>query len=344
MYFNTVYFALLVTSLAEAAPPYNDVEPILQQGRVHGDLNPYPAKPRVAFRPDGTFKLTIFSDLHYGENPWDAWGPEQDFNSTRLMNTVLDDEKPDYVQVPLCTPDDYVIHRRQFSVLNGDLITGENTFRENSTTLIDEIVAPLNAAKVPFSSTHGNHDNQANISHAEEILREQKVAPLSYTRMAPVGVGGVGGPGNYWVPVYRKKTDASPVLILWFFDSRGGFSLGNNSTRIPDWVDRSVSEWIESETGAMNAAWGSAETRGALAFVHIPPHVATDLQNNLDSETEPGLNADSLNGGGSVQATTIASDFGQDNIFWNTVNRNIKNLHAIFSGHGMANCFPEVEV
>lgn len=61
------------------------------------------------------------------------------------------------------------------SVLNGDLITGESmleqslfvvdqkveanrmedTFRENSTSLIDEIVAPLNEAKIPFSSTHG---------------------------------------------------------------------------------------------------------------------------------------------------------------------------------------------
>ena len=31
--------------------------------------------------------------------PWDAWGPEQDVNSTRLMRTVLADEKPDYVCV-----------------------------------------------------------------------------------------------------------------------------------------------------------------------------------------------------------------------------------------------------
>ena len=30
-----------------------------------------------------------------------------------------------------------------------------DTFKENATTLIDEIVAPLNAAKVPFSSSHG---------------------------------------------------------------------------------------------------------------------------------------------------------------------------------------------
>ena len=30
-----------------------------------------------------------------------------------------------------------------------------DTFRENSTSLIDEIVAPLNEAQIPFSSTHG---------------------------------------------------------------------------------------------------------------------------------------------------------------------------------------------
>ncbi|KAG6906472.1 hypothetical protein DXG01_013799 [Tephrocybe rancida] len=251
------------------------------------------------------------------------------------MKAVLKDEQPDYV------------------VLNGDLITGENTFRENSTTLIDEIVGPLNAAKVPFSSSHGvrlnfvfnsprsqqtqNHDNQANITHAEEILREQKVAPLSYTRMAPSGVGGVGGPGNYWVPIYRRKTDASPALVLWFFDSRGGFSAGPNSTRLPDWVDSSVAQWIKTETHAMNAAWGSADKRGALAFVHIPPHIVTDLQNSLDSDRNPGLNADSVNGEGTVQATTIVTDFGKDDVFWDAVNKNIKNLHAVISGHDHGN-------
>lgn len=60
-------------------------------------LNPYPTKPKVAFKSDGTFKITVFSDLHYGENPWDDWGPEQDVNSSRLMRTVLSSERPDYV-------------------------------------------------------------------------------------------------------------------------------------------------------------------------------------------------------------------------------------------------------
>lgn len=60
-------------------------------------LDPYPGKPKVTFKEDGTFKITVFSDLHYGENPWDAWGPQQDVNSTRLMRIVLASEKPDYV-------------------------------------------------------------------------------------------------------------------------------------------------------------------------------------------------------------------------------------------------------
>ena len=62
-------------------------------------MNPYASKPRLTFRDDGTFKITVFSDLHYGENPWDDWGPQQDVNSTRLMNTVFTSEKPDYVSV-----------------------------------------------------------------------------------------------------------------------------------------------------------------------------------------------------------------------------------------------------
>jgi hypothetical protein len=104
-----------------------------------------------------------------------------------------------------------------------------------------------------------NHDNEPNITHLDEILREQNMAPLSYTRRAPPEIGGEGGPGTYWVPVrmilyqylrcckyflpFRSMNmfmvrqtrvsaylslvrsiltlDRVPVLILWFFDSRG---------------------------------------------------------------------------------------------------------------------------
>ncbi|KAI0634996.1 Metallo-dependent phosphatase [Trametes polyzona] len=285
------------------------------------ELDPYREKPRLTFRQDGTFKITVFSDLHYGENPWDDWGPQQDVDSTQLMNTVLNDEKPDYV------------------VLNGDLITGENTFRENSTTLIDEIVAPLNKLKIPFSSTHGNHDNEPNITHAEEIRRELRVAPLSYTRTAPSWADGEGyGPGTYWVPVYTKASDRRPSLILWFFDSRGGFSEGANSTALPDWVDAKVADWVKLTVAKMNYAWGPADKvrRGSLAFVHIPPHAVQALQPGLNSTQDPGLNADLL-GSGSTQASGEPANAGKDEPFWDAVNAEIKNLHAVISGHDHGN-------
>jgi hypothetical protein len=95
-----------------------------------------------------------------------------------------------------------------------------------------------------------------------------------------------------FVQVYRRLHDASPVLVLWFFDSRGktwsivlsyyhltvlhtgGNSPGNDSHPVPDYVDPSVATWIASETAGMDAVWGPSEDRGALAFVHIPPYVS----------------------------------------------------------------------
>ncbi|KAH8116220.1 Metallo-dependent phosphatase [Phellopilus nigrolimitatus] len=333
-------YAVPAVGALPAAAPREPVALAIERAATASSADvpdPYPDKPRVTFNSNGTFKITVFSDLHFGENPWDAWGPEQDVNSTRLMRTVLADEKPDYV------------------VLNGDLITGESelnsplllallvseidlpdTFRENSTKLIDEIMVPINEAQVKFSSTYGNHDNEANITHLEEIKRELLVAPRSYTRVAPPGIGGEEGPGTYWVPVYTKESDSAPSLILWFFDSRGGFSEGTGATAVPDWVDSTVAGWIESESAAMNAAWGPAENRGALAFVHIPPHTIQALQPGLNSTQDPGLNADLL-GSGSTQATTAASSAGNDDPFWDALNANVKNLHAVISGHDHGN-------
>ncbi|KAJ3571996.1 hypothetical protein NP233_g3383 [Leucocoprinus birnbaumii] len=270
------------------------------------DLNPYPNKPRIVFRKDGTLKITVFSDLHYGENPWDWWGPVQDANSTRLMKRVLKDEQPDFVST--------------------------DTFKENATSLIDEIVAPLNAVKVPFSSSHGNHDNQVNITHAEEIARERKVAPLSYTRTAPSGVGGAEGPGNYWVPIYRNIRDKSPSLIVWFFDSRGGVSQQNDLNE--DFVDPSVAGWMASEVQAMEKAWGPGTTRSSLAFVHIPPHYITAVQTTITPQKNP---ADILDGIGSVQATFDPAFAGKDAPFWDAVKQNLKNLVAVISGHDHGN-------
>lgn len=51
-----------------------------------------------------------------------------------------------------------------------------------------------------------------------------------------------------------------------------GRTQGSDPQQLPDWVDTSVADWIKSETALMDEYWGPADrTRGALAFVHIPP-------------------------------------------------------------------------
>lgn len=60
---------------------------------------------------DPSFQITIFADLHFGEEPSTIWGPEQDVNTTRAMEAVLSHETPDLV------------------VLLGDLITSDKRYR-----------------------------------------------------------------------------------------------------------------------------------------------------------------------------------------------------------------------
>ena len=121
------------------------------------------------------------------------------------MNTVLDHESP------------------QLAVLNGDLITGENTYVHNSTKYVDQLLAPLVARRVPWASTYGNHDQQFNLSTARMLAVERGYGALSHTRDM-VGVPRAGT-SNYYVPVYGSGGDDDdvPALMLWFFDSRGGY-------------------------------------------------------------------------------------------------------------------------
>lgn len=96
----------------------------------------------LKFTSEGTFQISIFEDLHFGENAWDSWGPQQDVNSLVVMNEILNAEA------------------QQLVVLNGDLITGENAYLENATHYVDEIVGPLVQRGLSWASTYGNHDSE----------------------------------------------------------------------------------------------------------------------------------------------------------------------------------------
>lgn len=266
---------------------------------------------------------------------WDSWGPQQDINTVKVINQVLDKESP------------------QLVVLNGDLITGENTFKENSTVYVDQIVDPLVKRSLTWASTYGNHDNDYNIT-GEAILERENLWPNSRTRsMVP---GPNAGVSNYYLSVYPANCTfpaaeeaaayCSPDLILWFFDSRGGhryqqLDANGNPVGLQNWVDTSVVNWFQ-QTNAELINRNGGEVIPSLAFVHIPTNASQALQTEapgVDPSRQPGINddyvlaaqgqgwcADGLTNDGSC-------DYGAQDVPFMQAITATKGLMAVFSGH-----------
>ncbi|KAJ9620273.1 hypothetical protein H2203_008038 [Taxawa tesnikishii (nom. ined.)] len=252
--------------------------------------------PALRFGKDGTFQLSVFEDLHFGEAENLGWGPQQDFNSTRVMNSVLSTES------------------QQLVVLNGDLITGENTYLANSSHYMDQIVAPLVQRNRPWAST----------------LTQSLVSSPN------------AGVSNYYIPVYSSSSSRTPALLLWFFDSRGGNyfqQLGFNGLPVPqpNWVDQSVVAWFQKTNTALTRKHNNIIP--SVAFVHIPVNAMLAFQiQGVDAHREPGINDDVplvqqgyTQGQGEVSGTAFTYS-GQDIPFMSAL-LETQELMAVFSGH-----------
>lgn len=233
-------------------------------------------------------------------------------------------------------------------VLNGDLITGENTFLENSTTYVDQIVGPLVERGLTWASTYGNHDYDYNISGNAILAREKQWKNSRTTQMV---FGDDAGVSNYYLPVYDgncTNEDCAPELLLWFFDSRGGFKYQQrheNGDRVgqPDWVDFSVVNWFLQTNAELVNKY--SKTIPSLGFVHIPTFASYMLQEGgIDPHAEPGINddyplapqaqgwcADGRNDG-------TCSYGGQDIPFMQAIST-VPGMMAVFSGHDHGDTF-----
>jgi hypothetical protein len=252
----------------------------------------------------------------------------QDINSVKVLNKVLDYEAS-----------------LDLVVLNGDLITGENTYKENATTYIDQIVGPMVSRSLPWASTYGNHDSDYNISRGAILEREQQW-PNARTKQMVFGPN--TGVTNYYLPVYGSDcksadgTGCTPSLLLWFFDSRGGFLYqqkdpSGNRVGQPDWVDESVVAWYTTTSAALQQQYGRIIP--SLAFVHIPVNASLALQGKgVDSHRQPGINDDvplAQQAGGWCADGSNAPGCnygGQDVPFMRAIT-STPGLMALFSGH-----------
>lgn len=236
-------------------------------------------------------------------------------------------------------------------MLNGDLITGENTFKENSTTYVDQIVGPLVERNLTWASTYGNHDNDFNLT-GEGILERESLWPNSRTRsMVP---GPDAGVTNYYLPVYPANctlsesaamTTCAPELILWFFDSRGGhryqeLDAEGNPVGLQNWVDTGVVSWFQ-QTNAELVSRNGNRAIPSLAFVHIPANASQALQTKagVDPSRQPGINDDyplAAQGQGwcADGATNDGTcDYGGQDVPFMQAITTTQGLMAVFSGH-----------
>ncbi|KAL7625255.1 hypothetical protein AAE478_004471 [Parahypoxylon ruwenzoriense] len=315
-----MFFASVLIWLAFAAST-SEAKPIAK--RFINSTHPFGS---LSFDDDGKFQISIFEDLHFGENAWDQWGPQQDINSVKVINEILDVESPGLV------------------ILNGDLITGENTFAGNSTQYVDQIVGPLVDRGLTWASTYGNHDYDFNISGNSILAREKQWRNSRTTQMVFDSEAGVS---NYYLPVYDGiSQNSTPELLLWFFDSRGGFRFQQHDEfgeRVgqPNWVDFSVVNWFLQTNAELVNKYNRVIP--SLAFVHIPVFAASVLQQvGVDPHTEPGVNDDNplapqAQGWCADGRNDGTCDYGGQDIPFMQAISEVPGLMAVFSGHDHGN-------
>lgn len=195
---------------------------------------------RLAFRPDKTFKVVVFADMHFGE------ADDKDQDSLILQRNVLDAEQPDLV------------------VFSGDLVSGwrGHSKRGWMEQMMRKILEYPNSQGYPHAIALGNHDAEANLDRAGVLKQDRAISgDLSYSQVGPEDITGAS---NYYIEVHSGVSghEDRVDLRLWFFDSMSRGCEGNSSS----WgcVARDTIEWY-SELNTELIPVGQQ-----IAFVHIP--------------------------------------------------------------------------
>ncbi|KAI3794483.1 hypothetical protein L1987_37115 [Smallanthus sonchifolius] len=182
-----------------------------------------------------SFKVALFADLHFGEDVLTDWGPQQNFNSVKVMSIVLDVERPDFV------------------VYLGDVVTANNLPIHNASLYWDQAISPTRARNIPWASLFGNHDDapfewpidwfsssgipqilcpSTNASGGDkcsfkgttrlELMKNEiRRNVLSYTGSGPRNLW--PSVSNYVLTIVSPKNGHNlPVMFMYFLDSGDG--------------------------------------------------------------------------------------------------------------------------
>ena len=210
---------------------------IMKSGAVFaalvGVVTAIPIKPRDIpdypglYFSNGKFEITVFGDLHVGDlgkQEEVQKGPEADNQTIAVINKVLDKEPS-----------------TNLGVLNGDLLSCEWVAEKDTYGLLYRIISPFLDRKLPFATTFGNHDWSPTCNtnwmskYIWNVANPQNTPGLTFTTTSIDGDTNLIGTSNYYIPIYSTiKGKQVLKMILWFFDSKGGYGYtGKIEEKVP---------------------------------------------------------------------------------------------------------------
>ena len=191
-------------------------------------------KPSLKFDRNGNFKIVQFTDLHEGPNI---------DNTIKLINKILEDEKPNLV------------------VLTGDIVDNKCKSAEDVKKAITHIAEPMESRLIPWAVVFGNHDDEHSMMSKKEMMNLY----MSFNcNISEVGYKPFNRIGNYNILISSSKDD-TPLFNIYMIDS------GKNAPLfLPgyNWINCFQIRWYKQKALQLKLKYKKAIP--SIMFFHIP--------------------------------------------------------------------------
>lgn len=201
-------------------------------------------KHRLRFDADGRFTVLQFNDTQDGHLT--------DRRTIELITRAIKQERPDFV------------------VLNGDIINGDPETAEQVRQAYNNVIAPIEAAKVPWALTFGNHDED---SLKKSGMTETRIINFlrGYEHNMNERDDATSGHSNVVLPVGARRGRGT-AAALWLLDSARYEHETLNGQKVEEYTYETLHSdqvaWYRERSLALEKANGGPVP--GLMWMHIP--------------------------------------------------------------------------